>query len=89
MRGILKVRNELPHLRHERCAMMRLCTCEACRYIFRYPLIPPRCPDCGKGPVREAAEREIAQYQREQKILEEEIRAGLWGNWGNPITSQT
>ena len=27
---------------------MKICTCEHCRYTFRYPLIPLMCPDCGK-----------------------------------------
>ena len=59
--------------------IMKICTCEACRYTFRYPLIPPRCPDCGHGKVREANRNEIKEYHRLQKILAEEIRLGIYG----------
>ena len=59
--------------------MMRICTCENgnCRYVFRYPLLPPSCPDCGKRTVRPANKAEITRYLREQKILREEITSGL------------
>ena len=58
---------------------VKICTCEACRYTFRYPLIPPRCPDCGHAKVREARRNEIKEYHRMQKILAEEIRLGIYG----------
>ncbi len=58
---------------------MKICTCEACRYTFRYPIIIPRCPDCGKGPVRKANKDEIRTYLRNQEIIAEEIRLGIYG----------
>jgi len=59
---------------------MKTCTCESCRYIFRYPLIPLTCPDCGRKAVRLANRKEIKAYRIEQIILAEEIRAGLYGS---------
>ena len=58
---------------------MKICTCEACRYSFRYPIIPTRCPDCGKKAVRPATESEVKSFLRELAIIEEEIRMGLYG----------
>ena len=58
---------------------MKICTCETCRYIFRYPIIPSRCPDCGKDRVRRATSSEVSAFRADQKILAEEIRAGLYG----------
>jgi hypothetical protein len=40
-------------------------------------LIPPRCPDCGHGKVREANSNEIKEYHRLQKILADEIIFGI------------
>ena len=57
---------------------MKLYTCESCRYIFRYPVIAVRCPDCGKMKIRTANEREMNTYRRDQMILAEEIRMGLY-----------
>ena len=57
---------------------MKLCTCDYCRYIFRYPVIPVRCPDCGKRNIRPADKQEIAAYRRDQTLLAEEIRMGLY-----------
>ena len=57
---------------------MKLYTCESCRYIFRYPVIAVRCPDCGKRMIRTANEREINTYRHDQIILAEEIRMGLY-----------
>ena len=57
---------------------MKICTCESCRYTFRYPLVPPTCPDCGQKTVRKATEHEIEDYHRMQRILAEEIRLGLY-----------
>lgn len=62
---------------------MKICACENrnCRYIFRYPLVPPTCPDCGKKNVRPANRDEITRYTHEQEILRKEISMGLW-SWG-------
>ena len=57
---------------------MPLCTCKQCRYIFRYPLLPSRCPDCGAEAVRKATDAEVQEYRRMQEILREEIRLGIW-----------
>ena len=57
---------------------MKICTCEACRYTFRYPIIPLRCPDCGKEAVREAAAKEIRQFHIEQEILRKEVQLGIY-----------
>ena len=57
---------------------MKICTCEKCRYTFRYPLIPELCPDCGAKKVRQATPAEIKDFYDMQKLLEEEIRDGLW-----------
>ena len=56
---------------------MKICTCQACRYIFMYPLVPLSCPDCGKEAIRQATEEEESQYWHNQEIIEEEIRMGL------------
>ena len=61
---------------------MKLYTCEKCHYIFRSPLLPYSCPDCGKNNVREATEREKQEYHRNQKILAEEIKMGLYAAMG-------
>ena len=57
---------------------MKICTCEHCRYTFRYPLIPLMCPDCGKKKVRPASKKEILRFRIEQQIIADEIRAGLY-----------
>lgn len=57
---------------------MKLCTCDKCKYTFRYPLIPQYCPDCGSHSVRPANEKEKQDYHRNQRILSEEIRMGLY-----------
>ena len=57
---------------------MKICKCEACRYVFRYPLIPAGCPDCGQRTVRAADEKEVKTYWEDQKILQEEIQRGLY-----------
>ena len=56
----------------------RICTCESCRYTFRYPIFPTACPDCGKKTVRTATDQEIEEYYKNQLILEREIREGLY-----------
>lgn len=56
---------------------MKICTCEKCRYIFPFPLVPLSCPDCGSENVRLATEIEIMDYRKLQEILNEEIRNGL------------
>lgn len=61
---------------------MKICTCESCHYTFRYPIIPPSCPDCGNKNVRMADDKEIREYHRLQKILAEEIRMGLYAATG-------
>ena len=58
---------------------MKICTCENCRYTFRYPLLPASCPDCGKEPVRIATCSEAMDFCRLEAIVSEEIRAGLYG----------
>ena len=58
---------------------MKICTCENCRFTFRYPLLPLACPDCGKkDAVRAATEKEIVDYWYMQEIIKEEIRLGLY-----------
>lgn len=59
-------------------AVMNLYTCKNCRYIFRYPVTAVRCPDCGNRNVRPASEAEKETYRRDQVILAEEIRVGLY-----------
>ena len=56
---------------------MRICTCEACRYTFWYPIVPLRCPDCGKEAVRESSSKEIRQFHIEQEIVRKEIQLGI------------
>ena len=57
---------------------MNLYTCDHCKYTFRYPLKTLVCPDCGKEAVRPATEKETADYYAMQRILQEEIRLGLY-----------
>ena len=57
---------------------MKIYTCDCCRYTFRYPVLPLSCPDCGKHAVRIANNHEVNNYWRDQKILAEEIKAGLY-----------
>ena len=57
---------------------MKICKCESCKYVFRYPLLPSSCPDCGKQSVRIATEKERYDFHRNQKVLAEEIRLGLY-----------
>ena len=59
--------------------MMKICTCEACKYTFRYPLLPLHCPDCGRSAVRDATGEEIKEFYHLQEILAEEIRSGIYG----------
>ena len=61
---------------------MKICTCTKCRYIFLYPLLPTTCPDCGSHTVRSATEQERKDYHRNQKILAQEIRMGLYAATG-------
>ena len=61
---------------------MKLCTCEKCRYTFLYPLLPLSCPDCGSHSVRIANDQEKKEYHRNQKILAQEIRMGLYAATG-------
>lgn len=61
---------------------MKICTCESCHYIFRYPILPPACPDCGKKDVRKATAEEIKEFHRMQVILAEEIRMRLYAATG-------
>lgn len=56
---------------------MTICTCEKCRYTFQFPLLPLRCPDCGKEMVRLSTDKEIKEYWRMQEILKEEISLGV------------
>ena len=67
---------------------MKICTCENCRFTFRYPLLPLACPDCGKkDAVRPATEKELEDYYKMQEIIKEESRLGLYpvGNTLAPI----
>ncbi len=57
---------------------MKYCTCESCRFTFRYPILPPACIDCGEGPVRNATDEEIEDYHRKQKILQAKIMSSLY-----------
>ena len=57
---------------------MKICTCEACRYTFRYPIVPLRCPDCGKDAIRESSAKEIRQFHIEQEIIRKEVQLGIY-----------
>jgi Zn finger protein HypA/HybF involved in hydrogenase expression len=57
---------------------MKVCTCENCRFTFRYPILPLACPDCGHDAVRLATEKELSDYYKMQEIIKEEIRLGLY-----------
>ena len=57
---------------------MKICTCTSCRYIFRYPVLPSSCPDCGKQTVRLASALEIKEFHINQAIIAQEIRDGLY-----------
>ena len=61
---------------------MNICTCEKCHYTFRSHLLPLTCPDCGAKAVRQANEQEKKDYWRNQRILAEEIKAGLYAVTG-------
>ena len=61
---------------------MKICFCESCHYTFRYPVLPPSCPDCGKEDVRIADGKEAEEYHRIQAVLAEEIRTGLYAAAG-------
>ena len=39
-------------------------TCNHCRFTFRRTGVVETCPDCGKPAVREATEREKAEYKK-------------------------
>lgn len=38
--------------------------CEHCHYLFRASNPPEQCPDCGKTPIRAAAESEVQEFLR-------------------------
>lgn len=40
-----------------------MCCCEKCKFVFESVRVLDRCPDCGHGPVREATDAEVAEYQ--------------------------
>jgi len=44
-----------------------ICTCVYCLYTFKADELPVSCPDCGKGPVREATHDEKKQYDENRK----------------------
>lgn len=63
-----------------------ICHCDACNYTFEASVlhskydVPGRCPDCGKKTVgknvpavRPATKDEVTEYEREQKIVMEEM----------------
>ena len=39
-----------------------ICTCVYCLYTFEADELPFSCPDCGKGPVRQATHDEKNEY---------------------------
>ena len=39
-------------------------TCKKCLYTFEAKYKPDQCSDCGKREVREATEKEIAEYKK-------------------------
>ena len=57
---------------------MIICKCDSCRYIFRCPIFPVSCPDCGKRNVRKAEKIEVKSYWQDQALIAGEIRAGLY-----------
>lgn len=48
----------------------RYLTCDACRYTFVSGKELEQCPDCGKTQVRNATEKEIADYIRIREEIE-------------------
>ena len=46
---------------------MKYYICEACKFQFTQAAEPDRCPDCGKEYVREANEKEIAEFKKLQE----------------------
>ena len=40
-----------------------ICTCEKCRFVFESIRPLDACPDCAKGPVREATNAEKTEYK--------------------------
>lgn len=61
-------------------------TCDHCRYTFSAPILPSRCPDCGKQVIdrngtsepviRPASDDEIEWYRRIRKEIDEENNDG-------------
>lgn len=49
--------------------------CTNCCYDFEAESLPIRCPDCGKKTVREATEKEKADYY----ALQHQVRNEDWG----------
>ena len=45
-------------------------TCNSCRFTFRRSGEVENCPDCGKPNVREATEKEKAEYRKNQAEYE-------------------
>lgn len=64
----------------KRRLLMKTYACPKCRYLFQYSHSPGACPDCGARSIRKATVEEIREYRRIQKILEEDIRMGLWSD---------
>lgn len=56
---------------------MKICYCERCRYMFPSAFIPETCPDCGGKKIRHSNRKEVLEYKRIQKIIQEEIRLGV------------
>lgn len=69
-----------------------ICHCDACNYTFESSVlrtkyeVPTRCPDCGKKTVgkhmpavRAATEDEIQEYEKEQRLVMEEMYEDLNG----------
>ena len=44
-----------------------ICCCEKCKFVFESIFLLTACPDCGKGPVREATEAEKSDYQADRR----------------------
>ena len=45
-----------------------MCCCEKCKFVFESVRLMDHCPDCGFGPVREATDREVSEYNADRQI---------------------
>lgn len=55
--------------------IVKIYTCDACRYTFGCNIRPVFCPDCGKPQVRPSTGKEIKEYYIIQKEIAAEDKA--------------